>query len=473
MRNFNLHIANLFALAALCGCADGYVPGEVLSGMASSNVAEPIRVSVKASQVETRGAGAVGGVGESNVWEGQRIYINMYERGKLKPTKDDYGSVIYQDAPFYAPGGDNRFSLETRVPGSEPNRADATDHKIQYYPQSTPSDFWGYHIDNAHILRRRADGETVADDAEPVTVVTASQLTGEGTAFVPFRIDGSQDLMVAKAEPTLEEVETIGGATRFYSNYTARRGVQPQMEFQHLLTQFIFRAGANSDKVLKGYMDDDTTVPAGEKVKSDYAVTIDSISLWSKTTGNLIVAYNTSTIPERIDWERATQGAERGKPASLYMQRKRNLGTEEAPNWQMTDKLMFPLKQRSYTEIGGSLLVPGGETVYEGRIHLSQYVPYNEAGMKEYDQDGNLVDIPQEFRRRYFSYPFRLLASSVMQGDGSSDEHSGDTPSPQNTFEAGKAYYINILVYSLERIIINTSLTPWGDGGNVDGGDLN
>lgn len=41
-------------------------------------------------------------------------------------------------------------------------------------------------------------------------------------------------------------------------------------------------------------------------------------------------------------------------------------------------------------------------------------------------------------------------------------------PIPAVAFEAGKSYKINIVIYSLEEIVITTELKPWEDGGKVD-----
>lgn len=345
-----------FALAAagmLTACSND----DTLGGNGEQNVSEQqIRLGVASSKVQTRGTGTVGGMTDAeNVWAGQTLWVYMLQKGSM-------------DLAYYkAPAVGTTAAAETEVFNNKkfnaPNAADNTksglattaDGTIAYYPVSGNYDFWGYRVDDAVAgdpvvkLVNDAGDEVAADQATK--------------RVVDIKIDGSQDIMAGKAAPSTDEVAKLGNyADNFYSAYAARKGVQPNITFNHLLTRFTFEVRAGS-KATAG-------LPAGGNTD---AVKVTGVSVDSKTTGTLTVAY-TGETKAAADLLTFTGDAS----ALTLKQRDAALADNNAP--------LVALEPVSLTwtddaatigdviKVGEALLVAPGQTEYPLTIALSQDV---------------------------------------------------------------------------------------------------
>lgn len=184
-------------------------------------------------------------------WDDTEIYI--------------YSGVVTTDQTsgtrtlnFTTPLIDNRkATVATNQTVSFPN--DDTTNETYYYDVNTVYDFYGYYVDNA-TLTSDNEGNTVTNNGTSLT----AQVT----------ITGSQDIMLAATniEEDVTEVSTTVNSSRIYSAYAARRGVQPTLEFKHMLSRFIFM-------VKKGNSNSDSKT-----------VFVSSISVKAPTTGTLTIA---------------------------------------------------------------------------------------------------------------------------------------------------------------------------------------
>lgn len=404
-----------FALAAagmLTACSND----DTLGG--NENVSEQqIRLGVASSKVQTRGTGTVGGMTDAeNVWAGQTLWVYMLQKGSM-------------DLAYYkSPAVGTTAAAETKVFDNKefkaPNTADNTksglattaDGTIAYYPVSGNYDFWGYRVDDA--VTGTPDVKTVNDNGDEVAADQATK------RVVAIEIDGSQDIMAGKAVPSTDEVTKLGGyAENFYSAYAARKGVQPNITFNHLLTRFTFEVRAGS-KATAG-------LPAGGNTD---AVKVTGVSVNSKTTGTLTVAY-TGETKTAADLLAFTGDA---SPLKL-MQRDAAAADNNAP--------LVALQPVSLTwtddaatigdvlKIGEALLVAPGETEYPLTIALSQ-------------------DVLQTVGATKVTMPLEQKATIKMEGG--------------KKFEPGKSYKVTITVYGLEDIRVTATLVPWADGGSID-----
>lgn len=404
-----------FALAAagmLTACSNE----DTLGG--NENVSEQqIRLGVASSKVQTRGTGTVGGMTDTeNVWAGQTLWVYMLQKGSM-------------DLAYYkSPAVGTTAAAETKVFDNKefkaPNTADNTksglattaDGTIAYYPVSGNYDFWGYRVDDA--VTGTPDVKTVNDNGDEVAADQATK------RVVAIEIDGSQDIMAGKAVPSTDEVTKLGGyAENFYSAYAARKGVQPNITFNHLLTRFTFEVRAGS-KATAG-------LPAGGNTD---AVKVTGVSVGSKTTGTLTVAY-TGETKKAEDLLTFTGDA---SPLKL-MQRDAAAADNNAP--------LVALQPVSLTwtddaatigdvlKIGEALLVAPGETEYPLTIALSQ-------------------DVLQTVGATKVTMPLEQKATIKMEGG--------------KKFEPGKSYKVTITVYGLEDIRVTATLVPWADGGSID-----
>ncbi len=192
--------------------------------------------------------------GALDTWNSQALYIYAFDR-----TEDDFKTAAFIDN---VQGTAPAASTPDPQPGDTLGVITLTNPAYPgepfYYSGSTVYDFYGYYIDDAAV-------ESAVSAGAVVPTETATSI------YVPFRINGTQDLMVAKADPAVDvegATETVE-STRAYSAYAARRGVQPTLRFRHLLSRFNFEikpGAASADNV-----------------------TVDSIALVSKVEGELVV----------------------------------------------------------------------------------------------------------------------------------------------------------------------------------------
>lgn len=406
-----------FALAAagmLTACSND----DTLGGNGDQNVSEQqIRLGVASSKVQTRGTGTVGGMTDAeNVWAGQTLWVYMLQKGSM-------------DLAYYkAPAVGTTAAAETEVFNNKkfnaPNAADNTksglattaDGTIAYYPVSGNYDFWGYRVDDA------VAGDPVVKLVNDAGDEVAADLATK--RVVDIKIDGSQDIMAGKAAPSTDEVAKLGNyADNFYSAYAARKGVQPNITFNHLLTRFTFEVRAGS-KATAG-------LPAGGNTD---AVKVTGVSVDSKTTGTLTVAY-TGETKAAADLLTFTGDAS----ALTLKQRDAALADNNAP--------LVALEPVSLTwtddaatigdviKVGEALLVAPGQTEYPLTIALSQ-------------------DVLQKVGETKVTMPLEQKATIKMDG--------------VKAFEPGKSYKVTITVYGLEEIKVTATLVPWVDGGSID-----
>lgn len=407
----------LFALAAagmLTACSND----DTLGGNGEQNVSEQqIRLGVASSKVQTRGTGTVGGMTDAeNVWAGQTLWVYMLQKGSM-------------DLAYYkAPAVGTTAAAETEVFNNKkfnaPNAADNTksglattaDGTIAYYPVSGNYDFWGYRVDDAVAgdpvvkLVNDAGDEVAADQATK--------------RVVDIKIDGSQDIMAGKAAPSTDEVAKLGNyADNFYSAYAARKGVQPNITFNHLLTRFTFEVRAGS-KATAG-------LPAGGNTD---AVKVTGVSVDSKTTGTLTVAY-TGETKAAADLLTFT-----GDASALTLKQRSTAAVDNNEALVALEPVSLTWTDDSATigdviKVGEALLVAPGKTEYPLTIALSQ-------------------DVLQKVGETKVTMPLEQKATIKMDG--------------VKAFEPGKSYKVTITVYGLEEIKVTATLVPWVDGGSID-----
>lgn len=435
-----------FALAAagmLTACSND----DTLGGNGEQNVSEQqIRLGVASSKVQTRGTGTVGGMTEDeNVWAGQTLWVYMLQKGSMdlayyktpaEAADAAVGTAVFDNKEFNAPK-----PATPAEQGVNSGIAKTADQSIAYYPVSGNYDFWGYRVDDAVTLVDNGAGVMVPDvktvdntDNE----VAADQATKR---VVAIKINGSQDIMAGKATPSAAEVDNLGDYTEnFYSAYAARKGVQPNITFNHLLTRFTFEVRAGSP----------AAAGLGEGVHTE-AVRVKGVSVASKLEGKLTVAYTEAAKDEPLLTFKDNEPTD--KPLAL-MQRATpdadhndNLvALEEVPlTWpvdadgkpKLKNEQGEVIKTGDVIKVGEALLVAPGEKEYPLTIDLAQKV------LKSLKPDA----VPEEME---------LQQKNNIKIDG------------VKTFEPGKSYKVTITVYGLEEIQVTVTLVPWADGGSID-----
>lgn len=407
-----------FALAAagmLTACSNE----DTLGGNGEYNVSEQqIRLGVASSKVQTRGTGTVGGMTDTeNVWAGQTLWVYMLQKGSMDLAYYKSPAVGTTAAAETEVFNNKKFKAPNTADNTKSGLATTADGTIAYYPVSDNYDFWGYRVDDAAV-----GGDPVVKTVDDTGAEVEANVATK--RVVDIKIDGSQDIMAGKAVPSADEVTKLGGyAENFYSAYAARKGVQPNITFNHLLTRFTFEVRAGS-KATAG-------LPAGGNTE---AVKVTGVSVNSKTTGTLTVAY-TGATKEAADLLTFT-----GDASPLKLQQRSATAVDNNDPLVALEPVSLTWTDENAAmgdvlKIGEALLVAPGETEYPLTIALSQ-------------------DVLQKVGEAKVTMPLEQKATIKMDG--------------AKKFEPGKSYKVTITVYGLEDIRVTATLVPWADGGSID-----
>lgn len=264
MKKF-FYVAAAFLAAGFVSCSENN--GDDLNAPVAGSDLAPIRfdlgngrVNIEQKSAATRGAGAVGDVdGTNNVWNGETLNVYMFKKNTLELALDETGNgdPLFENAPIIATAGATIVEAATQ----------------KYYPMQGQFDFFAYHVDDAAV------GVDVVETADLFTL--------------PVTIDGSQDLMVAKAALTADQAALLPAekADNYYSAFSARKEVNPHFTFQHLLTRLTFEVKAATAA-------EETVVIKGVEITN------------ANTTADMAIAY--TAAPAELLANQAT-------PATVYL----------------------------------------------------------------------------------------------------------------------------------------------------------
>lgn len=412
------------SLGLLASCSSD---DDLSTGGNSENDLMKIKIGMGVqANVATRGTGTVGAVGaENNKWAKQTVNVYMLNKGTLDLAKFK-DEVIYENTVLTTPA-DNASGIASEL----------DDHGVahyKYYPTTkTAFDFWGYRLDDADVTTEGdRDGSATAAAIKSNKFVP---YTSGDSLLIGFQIDGTQDIMAGKAVPTEEEINKCGGETNIYSAFAARKDVQPNIKFEHLLSRLNFQVLAGAE----------STTDANTGVK------VTGITVKSKATGKLVIAYQgeATTFANVSDQLIVDKDADAEKDAALL--KELNVKQRATSSTSLTDNLvdLEPVTPKwnngmaMATQVGEALLaIPADE--YKITINLEQKVQVK--GDKLTPND------PDDYQVKEYTYVADLK----------------NTVNPDKGFEPGYSYNVTITVYGLSEIQITTTLTPWKDGGNIE-----
>jgi hypothetical protein len=287
----------------------------------------PIEISVATPMARsgmTRGTGTVGGVEDgndnavnndgttagtpkTNIWAGQKINVYMFKKGSLNIAKfkDTDPTGIFDNAVMDTPKASEN-KKEGRAHYVDPAVPATNRYLEKYYPLEGVYDFWGYRIDDATVNSGPAKNAT------------------EDLLSVNITVDGTQDVLGAKTVPatwenlTTEQKDQFDGADdaakkaaynayiapgpncKLYSASSARKKVQPRLEFNHLMTRLTFEAYPGNDNAKTVYV-------TGVKVRalSAYNESDPTATRYINPKGTLDIAGTSTTTPfeQKITWE--------------------------------------------------------------------------------------------------------------------------------------------------------------------------
>ena len=401
MRKFFI-IASCIALAGFTSCSnDEEIAGP---GNSSDNGVAPIALSMGKGgiQVSTRGTGAVGDV--DNKWRGEKLNVYMLDKETFDFAVGYDGEPIFNNATITAPTIDDADNIYADYGVSK------------YYPMSGNFNFFMYRSDDAATGTPALDGDKYV---------------------LPITIDGSQDLMVSKAEMTEAQKSAFTNLVgednkdRYYSAFSARRkigldgkedelGIQPHFTLSHLLSRLVFYVEPSDRKVSDMNADgtDDTKY---------YGVTIDAIEIQNvNTSAKFIVAWKGANPTSHL--------IEEGTPATVALKElvpgENNAHllkefTPVKPEWDDTNDVAVSKR------VGESLMLFPAEE-YELKIYMSQKPA----------ADREVINYTHYQKLR--------------------------VPTVNGKFEAGKQYNVKFVVYGAEKVEMSLDPTAWEEDGNID-----
>lgn len=456
--------------------------------------------------VTTRGTGSVGDLAteaQNNKWNKQALAIYMFPKNKIETFTSPISSLSFQ-----APTSD-----------ATDNKVTITDGTVPYYPMQGSFDFYGYHMD------------TETDNANPVATVTNNTLVANGT------IDGTNDVMAAIAQLSLEDQakllnkfynstnyvvssdgkSVVNGSTpltdqekadlakeseKAFSSYAARRDIQPNLIFKHVLTRLKFNVKAGEDKAAQDYYTGANAVPShklpnttfteeqlgklnqGEIIDldadvngtetTDGAVYIQEIKVinqqdgvtltFTPGTAAVIAADGTSvTTPAVAPKCEATFSAATADAAFTLMGRDTNWKTALAGATSLipTAPEAYDAASPSATAVGESMMITPKQETFTVEIIVMQYVITKKGATESED----------EYKWKVSKLKSTVKAPTKMPDPEKADQKIESTDKTEEGayyFAAGKSYNINITVYGYQKIEINAELTGWIAGDDVD-----
>lgn len=382
-------IASCIAMAGFTSCSsdEDVLGNDDFGNGESSNV--PIMLSMTKGTVDvtTRGTGAVGE--DNNSWRGEKLNVYMLNRDNFELATGYNDEAIFDNAVVTAPGSTDQSNIYA-------------DYGIsKYYPMSGNYNFFMYHADDA--------------------ATAAPAKNAEGTQYVlPITIDGSQDLMIAKADMTAAEKTAFeqydATVSRYYSAFSARKGVQPHFNLQHLLSRLVFYIEPGNKNVSDKNVDG----------TNYYGVTVESIKIKNvNTTAEFIVAWDgnapanyilNESNPTEVSLKELVAGQTEAHELAAF--------TPVKPTWDdAEDKAVS-------TRVGESLMLfPASE--YELEINMTQKPAAD---------------------RELIPFTHRQILK---------------VPAASASFEAGKQYNVKFVVYGAEKVDLSLELTDWEEGGDI------
>ena len=429
----------------------------------------PIEIGVASVQTKatTRGIGTVGGttVG-TNVWKGEKVNVFMFDKNKLDLAEDVPGSgdYLYNDVVLTTPndGSSTGQAFEYLTP---------TTIQHKYYPQGKERnfDFWGYYVDDANVAAVAADAENAVDATSP----QASEIVnGDQDVIVPFIINGTQDLMVAKAYPNETDAATIAtwgdDKDRFYSAFAARRNIQPELSFKHLLTRLTF--------TIQGGNDDACGYPLPAPTGNYTGVFVKSITIKSQESGYIVAAYTRADMTDDDRYE---------DPTKLIKFYDTDANGDEVPDNYVPFNLTSAGGRDLYSfDITDDDAVEAALDVTSG--NFAEIIRPTTDGAGNYDEvsagDAMLVQPRASYVMEIELGQYLLdvedkdpLTDADDDGDNDDNKYIIKSSTISNLpvtidggFKAGNSYNVNVTVWGYEEIKITTTLEKWADGGNVN-----
>lgn len=351
-------------------------------------------------------------------WASQDLYILGFPRKSVTQAEGASTAAINYETAFI--NNVKATAPTSGTSGTITNLYSNASESIPFYYEGTKTyDFFGYYVGNA---------------ANPIIPTITEAKDGY---TLPIKIDGTQDIMVAKADhsyacdiafgdPTPGNGENNREASKVptgwkddyaFSAYAARRGVHPYLQFEHLLTQLSFKVTSGTD-FKTGDSDPDGSP----------ALKVTKIEILNATADSTLCVAGSA-----IGLVPGTEGEE------AYIA----LAVKDTDNADLTP-----------------VLVPSKEEITDpdpAAVNVGQPImlyPRDEFKIK--------LTVEQESPAS-IAYIERTITHSDYVGDATPNTITDG----KTLFAAGYSYEITFKLYGLEDVEITAVLAPWTSGGTI------
>lgn len=406
------------ALVAVSCARDGEAGPAVIQ---DDTTPVPVQFGSSLSNVETKAA--VESWGQAHDPQSGEIYIyGLEDHGTVDVPAYYLSNTGTTQAPVYAPFIDNTKAVppasEASLNGTRQritvNNPAGDPDEPYYYAEDVKYNFFAYFVDDA------------AGNAPAPTVNASENLVS--TITLPVTINGTQDILLARTNKEedlinrqTEGFRAIASTANLYSAYSARRGVQPNLDFEHQLSRFVF------------------SVKKGGNVDSE-KITVKDIQVQSFTQGTLTIV---------------------GEPVATPNLNVTNTGHTQSTSSQ--NLFLVPSGEMSYLPVTRLLTdAPLSSDVAAEKIHPT--ANYERIGdimvypgqdaynfTLEIEQDGVSAGIPMQ--------NLQIEMKSVVKDNVSAGVQFA---------EPGKQYNVNIIIYGAEEIAITVTLSEWNEVGDIN-----
>lgn len=388
--------------------------GQVIDNVEMSTM--PIQFS--SPMPKTKGTGTVDNVDGTVDWGERTVRVYAVTKGTM-PTD----LTVRATAPLLS-------GVDIRPADAVDGVITVKDTETYYYPRKGAFDFYGFYSDDA-----------VAGPLKDAVTYDA----GKQSYYAPFTIDGTQDLMMAKAAPNQEVTDY--NQDLLFSAQSARDGYRPKLTLEHQLARLSFYVIWGDETIENSNPSDEVFVQSltvkGLKTEGQmHFMAVDDANRkieWTDVTSDLPI--------KELDADGNSQDLNTGLDTSIdvndYATKAEFETALEGAGLSIEQVLgkYHPTKvaeEKNATVVGTPIMVEpkAGTDGYTIDLVLVQY----------YDKEGNLI--PEE--QRPTVYP--PITVTLDEGD----------------FEAGKNYNIKLKANSLEIIQVEVDVKPWEEGGDVE-----
>lgn len=393
---------------------------------------------------------------------GQKLYIYGIARQGAGSTATE-GKPL--DLPTATAAGNILINNVQATPLAQTASFDLAEHDAQpievldtdgsyfFYDEDHRYEFFGYYVDDA----TDADAQTSA--GVPTPTVDAEKGISLGVT-----INGAQDIMLATTDH--DEDNNVGGTminpNRLYSAYSARRGVKPTLNFDHVLSRFnvYVKSGDDSDDTNKKVKLTTVAIETNDKATAWIARTaqftekpyLDITGKEKNPSTKDLVTGGWTPAAENPQPFIGVWNAAHDKQLDLAAANK--FDQIMVQTWQGAGTVMvIPGKAEYMLKLGVKQLKKGATAASAtDEDYSSEVVSYYPIRFEDITTSNN--------DKKYIDEATTYADYAGMQTDESKLDKTGAVK--------GHQYDVNIIVYGLQEVQIQVTMTEWDMNGSIN-----